>query len=405
MGQVSNAELVEKALIDSSAVTTDGKMAPEQADKFIDYVFDVTVMKGHARTIKFKPEQLYIDKIGVGARVAIAATEAADPGLRRGVTTSKVTLQPAEIIVPVEISDTFSEINLEGEDAKEKIVKMMATQFGNDLEDVYINGNQLGIAILESVYKGGSATQHVKDAYMGLMNGWLNLAESGNRVDFSNENINSSIFSRMLNAMPSKFKRNRSRLRFFCAPELEQNYRERVASRATAKGDAAISSSAPLTPFGVPLIPVPLLALAPPIVEHVTVNTDGSTATALKYKNVTSVVVHLATLDKTPTTPYTVGASGDYTLDAANGTITRITTGTNLIGSGASVKVSYNSKARLILTHESNYVVGIGRDVRIERDRDIFKRVDQFVITAKAAVALEESTALVDGYNVGVSLT
>jgi len=399
--QVSNAQLVEKAVITADAIAAQGKMNPEQADKFIDYVFDETMMRNNARTIKFKPEQLNIDKIGVGGRVAVAATEAADPGLRRGVTTSKVSLQPAEVMVPFEISDTFSEINVEGMSVEDHIVKMMATVFANDLEEYYINGNVLGPAILESIYKdGGSDSQYVKDAFMGLGDGWLRKGESGNRVNIANENVNSTIFSRMLNAMPNKFKRDRGRLRFFCAPELEQNYREKVASRATAKGDSAISSSQPLSPYGVPLIPVPLLSLEPTVVQHVVMNTDGTTPSALLYKPVTNVVVLPTALGKTPTTPYVLNT--DYSVDEANGTVTRIG---GAIGSGATVKVTYQSKARIILTHWQNFIVGVGRDIRIEKARDIFKRVNQYAITAKVAVAVEEDTALVDGYNVGTALS
>lgn len=400
----TNAQLVEKAVIATDALASSGKLNPQQADRFIDYIFDETMMKNNARTIKFRPEDLDIDKIGVGSRVALAATEAADPGLRRGIVTSKVSLRPAEIIVPWEISDTFSEINLEGDNVEEHIMRSMATAFANDLEDYYINGNALGPAIEESVYKiGGQAGKYVKDAYMGLGDGWLKKGESGNRVDVANANINSTVFSRMLNAMPNKFKRDRSKLRFFCSPEIEQNYREKMAGRATAKGDAAIGSNEPLVAYGVPLIAVPLMALNPPITQHVTVNTDGSTATQLLYKNISNVVVLPSDLGDSATDPYTEGGGNDYTLDAANGTITRLTGGT--IGSGATVKVTYQSKARIQLTHYRNYIVGVGRDIRIEKDRDIFKRVNQYVITAKAAVAVEEDTALVDAYNVGTDLS
>jgi hypothetical protein len=406
MPQVSNAQLVEKAVITADAIAAAGKLNPVQADKFIDYVFDETMMKNNARTIKFKPEELTIDKIGVGGRVAVAATEAADPGLRRGISTSKVSLQPAEVMVPFEISDTFGEINIEGMDVEDHIVRMMATVFGNDLEEYYINGNALGPAIEESVYKeGGQAGKYVKDAFIGLGDGWLKKAESGQRVDIANENINSTIFSRLLNGMPNKFKRDRGRLRFFCAPELEQNYREKIAGRATAKGDVAISSNAPLTPYGVPLIPVPLLSLEPYVTQHVVMNTDNTTPTALAYKPVSNLVMLPSGLEKTPTTPYTEGSAGDYNLDAVNGTVTRHDGGTDSIPSGATVKVTYQVKSRILLTHWQNFIVGIGRDIRIEKARDIFKRVNQYAITAKVAVAVEENTALVDGYNVGTALT
>lgn len=402
MTRISNEQLVEKAVITTDAIAAQGKMNPEQANKFIDYVWDATMMRNNARTIKFAPETLNIDKIGVGNRVAVAAAEAADPGLRRGINTSKISLTPVEVMVPFEISDTFGEINIEGGAVEDHVVRMMATTFGNDIEDLDINGNKLGPAILESVYKdGGDTTKYVKDGYLGLIDGWLQLSEGGNRVNFANENISLSVFSRMLNAMPAKFKRDRGRLRFFCAPEIEQNYREKYAARNTTKGDQAADSNMPLTPFGIPLVAVPLMSLTPPITEHVAVNTDGTTATALKYAPVTNIVVTPATLSNTPLTPYVLGV--DYSQNLANGTITRL--GGGSIGSGATVKVTYTSKARIILTHFQNFLVGIGRDIRIEKARDIFKRVNQYAITAKVTVNIEETTALVDGYNVGTAVS
>jgi hypothetical protein len=92
----------------------------------------------------------------------------------------------------------------------------------------------------------------------------------------------------------------------------------------------------------------------------------------------------------------------DYTFDGTNGTIVR--TGGSAIGSGDVVKVTYDANQQIILTHQNNYIVGIGRDVRIERDRDIFKGVNQYAITAKVAVEFEEATAIVKGHSIGQSV-
>jgi hypothetical protein len=399
---MENSQVVEKATITSSDIASAGKMNPQQADKFIDYVFEETMLQKNARTIKFSPETLVIDKIGVGRRVAVAATEASDPAVRRGITTTKITLQPKEVMVPFELSDTFKEINLEGPPIEDHIIRMMATTFANDLEDFYINGNAFGPAIREDYYRdGGDPAKWCKDGYLGLGDGWLQLAEGGHRHNISNANIALGIFSAMLNKMPNKFKRDRSRLRFLCCPEIEQLYREKVATRLTPKGDATSESSDAMSPFGIKLVPVPLLAQEPSITQHVAVNTDGTTATPLKYAPITNVVVTPSTLGSTAATPYLLGT--DYSQDLANGTITRLTGGS--IASGATVKVTYQSKARILLTHFENFIVGIGRDIRIEKDRDIYRRVNMYAITAKVCVQIEETDALVDGYNLGLAVS
>lgn len=395
---ISNEELVQKAVITADALAASGKLNPAQSDRFIDFVIDETVLKQNARTIRFRNETLEIDKIGIGTRMAVPKAEATDPGVRRGVSTSKVVLRPSEIMVPFEIGDNFRELNIEGDSVEEHIIQMMATQTANDLEELYMLGDQLGPAQLEGdLIDGGSTTGYVKDTYLALQDGWQKLAEGGNIVDAAGQNIGLSIFSQAIRAMPTKFRRNKSMLRWFMSPDLWQIYLEKLSTRATALGDSA-AGGASHGPFGIPAVPVPLWGFQPLVTEHVVLN--GTTAVALLNAPVTNVVVTPNTLGSAPTTPYVV--TTDYTLDASAGTIAR--TGGGAIGDGDTVKVTYQSNPQLLLTHQNNFVVGIGRDVRIEKDRDIFKGVNQYAITAKVAVQYEELSAIVKVRNIGTGV-
>jgi hypothetical protein len=398
---IPNEELVRKAVITAvDALTTSGKLNPAQQDRFLDYVVDETVLKHNARVIRFRNEQLDIDKIGIGRRAAMPKVEAADPGHRRGITTSKISILPKEIMVPVEISDTFADINLEGEQVKDHIMKMFAKRLGNDMEELYMLGNTLGPAILESEYiDNGSATQYVKDGYLALQDGWSLLANSGHIVDAAGANIGLSIFSQAIRAMPTKFRRNRKDLRWFISPDLAQIYMEKLSTRATALGDSAAGGNG-VNPFGIPMVEVPLWPFQAPVTEHITLN--GTTAVSLLNAPVSSVVVVPNTLASAPTTAYVEGAGNDYVLDATAGTIARDAAGN--IGDGDTVKVTYNANPQVILTHWQNYIVGIGRDIRIEKDRDIFKSVDQYAITAKVGVEIEEVDALVKVRNIGTGV-
>jgi hypothetical protein len=107
-----------------------------------------------------------------------------------------------------------------------------------------------------------------------------------------------------------------------------------------------------------------------------------------------------AALGNTPTTPYV--SATDYTLDTAAGTIVRINGGA--ISSGDVVKVTYRANPQILLTHRSNFIIGIGRDIRIEKDRDIFKGVNQYAITAKVAIEFEEDDAIVKAKNIGTGV-
>ena len=396
--QISNEDLVKKGIITADALVAAGKLNPKQADRFIDFVIDVTALKGFVRTARFTEETMLIEKIGVGTRVAMPAALATDPGRRRGVDTSKISLTPKEIILPFEIGDQFKELNIEGADIEEKVIRLMSIQLGNDLQELYVNGDLLGAAVIENdIYPPGSTTQYIKDDYLALFDGWLRAADNGAIIDATGDDISSAIFSRMIKAMPDKFKRTRRDMVFLVPSDIEQNYREKVATRATDSGDRALSTMQNLTPFGVELMPVPLLPTNPKIVEHVTVNTDGTTATALKYAPISNVIVTNSDIGLTPVTPFILDT--DYSQDLVNGTITRL--GGGSIGSGATVKVTYSAGPQGLLVPKSNLILAIGRDIRIERDRDIFRRLNQFVVTLKADAKIEEDTAVVKVINLG----
>lgn len=396
MEKLANEELVQKAVIVADDLASSGKLNPAQSDKFIDYVVDETVLKNNARVVRFRNESLDIDKIGIGGRAAVPKAEATDPGVRRGINTSKITLTPSEVMVPFEIGDNFREINIEGEAVEDHIVRMFARQLANDLEELYIVGDKLGPAAIEGdILDGGSTTQYVKDTYLALQDGWQKIADSGNIVDAENANIGLTIFGKMIRQMPTKFRRNKKNLRFYCCPDIAQLYMEKLSTRATQLGDSAAGGTG-VAPFGIPIVEVPLWDLYPQVVQHVTLN--GTTAVSLRYAPVKDVSVLPDTLASVATTAFVEDT--DYTLDADNGTIARI--GGGAIGDGDTVKVTYYSNPQIILTHMNNFIVGIGRDIRIEKDRDIFKGVNQYAITTKVSINFEESSAIVKAINVGV---
>jgi len=399
MSKVSNDELVQKAVITTDAIASAGKLNPAQSEKFLDYVIDQTVLRNNARTIRFREESLEIDKIGIGRRVTFPKAEAQDPGLRRGITTSKVTLTPRTVITPFEISDEFREINLEGDAVENTVIQIMARQVANDVEELLLFGDTIAPAILESDYRdGGDTAKYVKDSFLGLFNGWNRLADSGNVYDAAGANIGLSVFGSMLRALPTKFRRNRGDLRFFVSPDLAQLYYEKLSTRATALGDAS-AGGAGQRPFGIPIVEVPLMQFLPQVVQHVTL--AGTTDVALRFAPINTIVVTPSTLGAAPTTPYL--DTTDYVVNTTTGLIHR-SGGGSAITDGQVVKVTYTANPQIILTHMANFIVGLGRDIRIEKDRDIYKGVNQYAITTKIATEFEESTALVKGKNIGKSV-
>jgi hypothetical protein len=397
----TNEEILAKALIEADALASAGELQPQEAEKFLDWVIDETALKQNARVIKIsKGDKWRVNKIGVGRRNAVPATAGVDPGIRRGINTGVVPLETAEIMLPFDIGDGFIERNIEGMSARDHIVRMMATAFSNDWEELLLLGDLLGHARIEGdILEGGDETRYVKDEYLGLFDGLLRLADGGQVVDVEGENMGVGIMRQAITAMPTKYRRNRNDLRLYTPTDILELWRERVSTRATALGDAATTGGNPAPkPFGLTPADLALLPFNPLHVEHVQLN--GTTPVALRSNPIQNVVVTASTIGGTkPVDAYTVGV--DYSVDLVAGTVTRIG---GAIGDGQVVKVTYESNPQLIVTHRQNIIIAISRDVRIERDRNIHRRVSEFVITGKVAIGIENLDAMVKLKNVGTGV-
>lgn len=391
-------QMVAKGLISSAALATGGKLNPAQANKFIDYVIDETTLAKDARIVRFRNEEALIDKIGVGKWVMIPKEEASDPRFRRGVQTTQIRLQPRDVIVPFEITDRFKRHSIEGDNAEDTVVRLMATTFANNLELLYSNGDALGPAIIERDFLGGdegSATEYMQNITLAMFDGWLRQADVGGHVqDFEGDGIGLDVFGAMKRELPTKFRRKLSELRYYLSSDLHQLYIEFLSGRATALGDAATGGISH-KPYGIQIAEVPLWDSEPEIVEHITLAATGTVA--LRYKPISNVVVTKSTLGKFAEPAYTEGP--DYTVNEADGEITRVG---GAIGDPELVKVTYTALPQVLLTHRQNLIVAIGLDIMIEKQRNIYTTSNEYAITASVDVTFEEKDALVKGTNIAL---
>jgi len=204
------SDILEK-VIRTTEVGADGGgiLKPEQTDRFIDYMFDATVLtNGDARTFRMKSPVAEIDKVAVGQRLVRVATEAVDTGENAGATFTKISISTVKLRLDFELSTESLEDNLEGEALEDHIARLMATQFGNDLEDIAINGDttssDLSLKAFDGWYKRLLATAHV--------------------VDNAGANLSLATFNKALKAMPRKFMQKRAGLRFYTGSNAIQDY-------------------------------------------------------------------------------------------------------------------------------------------------------------------------------------
>ena len=74
-----------------------GLLNPEQSARFLDYMFDATVIGKVARTVRMKSDTTEIDRVGVGEKLMKLATEGDNTGTNAAVTFSKISLSTKKL--------------------------------------------------------------------------------------------------------------------------------------------------------------------------------------------------------------------------------------------------------------------------------------------------------------------
>lgn len=232
-----------------------GILNTDQSNTFIDYMFDATVLGKECRVERMRANERDYDKIGVGQRIVRGATEAVDTGQNAGVTFSKVTITTKKLRLDWELSTESLEDNIEGEGLEDHIARLMATQMGNDLEDLAINGDTAS-----------------SDPLIKVFNGWYKLAVAGGHVvDGQGALLNREHFNKAMKAMPRNYMQRRPELSFYTGSNSIQDYMYSLTDLSTTPEDIAsvVIRNGPLRTegsagfvmayaFGVPVKEVPL---------------------------------------------------------------------------------------------------------------------------------------------------
>jgi len=235
-----------------------GLLNPEQSARFLDYMFDATVIGKVARTVRMRADTAEIDRMSVGEKLMKLATEGDDTASNAAVTFSKISLTTKKLRLDWELSTESLEDNIEGADLEDHIARLMATQAGNDIEDVILNGV-------------GSGSDALYKAFQGVV---AKSKANGRVVAGAGAAVSREIFNKALKAMPRKYMQRRGDLRFLAGSNLIQDflYANSIGTNQTIPQDIASSVIRGATPglggpagyvapfaFGIPIVEVPLL--------------------------------------------------------------------------------------------------------------------------------------------------
>ena len=202
-----------------------GILRPEQARRFIDYVWDATVLAQDGRRVTMRANTMELEKVNVGERVIRAAAQADGDYTNTGATFTKVELTTKKIRLDWEVSAEALEDGIEGAALEDHLVRLMTNAFANDIEDLAINGD------------GGS------DAFLGIMNGFTNRVKTNGDaheavVSVTDNNWTPEVMQQIILAMPRKYRAIKNNLKFYAGTDAFQGIVKNNGTLADAIAEA-----------------------------------------------------------------------------------------------------------------------------------------------------------------------
>ena len=196
--------------VNPSGEAGSGILRPEQARRFIDYVWDATILAQDGRRVTMRANTMELEKVNVGERVIRAAAQAVGDYTNAGAAFSKVELTTKKIRLDWEVSAEALEDNIEGAALEDHIVRLMTNAFGNDIEDLAINGTGAG-----------------SDAFLSIMEGFVNKVKTEGDahesvVTVANNAWTTDVMQNIILAMPRKYRAIKSNLKFYAGTDAFQ---------------------------------------------------------------------------------------------------------------------------------------------------------------------------------------
>lgn len=254
--------LQKSTITSGETLSGGGKLNPEQSDKFLMTLQDESPFLREVQFIKMTSPQSYIEILGIGKRLIRKGTEDTAPTNSATPTHSRRTLTTVETILPVDITYSYLEDNIQGDKAEDVLIGAFTKQFGNDTVDLGFNGDE------------DDTTSADKD-FISINNGWLKIARKESatqKIDASSYDYSakgkmpSDLMKAMLKKMPEKFKTDK--IVFLCSPNFRDEYIDEISKRSTGLGDKALTEGGEVKYKGYALKPLPCLADGDVILTH-----------------------------------------------------------------------------------------------------------------------------------------
>lgn len=241
---------------DVTAPTGGGLLSPQQAREFLRILIDESLMLKEANNQTSLSPKFEVPRISFGARILRAGSE----GARLADTdrikplTGLVTLSTNLFKGEVPVSDELFEDNVERDALADTIMVMIAEAVGRDIEEYVIKSDSARTLV-------DGADHPVLAQFDGAIKQLQIGLPSNQRVDATTHASYDELFRKMISALPARYRRDPTSLRFYVPVKHNDGYQSELAGRGTPLGDTNVIENLRLKLAfrGVPVVPIPLM--------------------------------------------------------------------------------------------------------------------------------------------------
>jgi HK97 family phage major capsid protein len=272
-GDLTGPNAVNPSFTSSPTYTGTGILRPEQARRFIDYVWDATTLANDGRRVTMRANTMELEKVNVGDRVIRAATQGVSEYTNAGATFSKVELTTKKLRLDWEVTSESLEDNIEGAALEDHLVRLMTNAFGNDIEDLAINGVGSGgtdfTNIMTGFIKQVTTTPSIyPGAGTGKAHEVINTSLVGSNTAFTD--WTTERMQQLILAMPRRYRAITNGLKFYAGTDTFANivknngtYINNIGSTEAARGQfwsgesQTFGAARQTRVLGIPVLEVP----------------------------------------------------------------------------------------------------------------------------------------------------
>lgn len=238
-----------------STITSSGwsyGLSVVEAGQFIDYIVDQSTLLKVCRTVAMPNQKYFIDKIGLGGNVLVKGTPGVDPGDTVSVSgPTQVELDSKEVLAIVSIGDDTLEDNIEGDAFVQHLLGMISRAAANELEQMAIHGD----------------TDVADAGILDRLNGWYKLAKAAGAhvIEAMGDDdrywpgVNAKKATRLLKALPSKYRQDTRNLRVILPGDLYLDYNDELSTKGFSEAWQAITGIADVPVRSVQHVKAPLM--------------------------------------------------------------------------------------------------------------------------------------------------